>query len=346
MGGTAVSNQEKLHQQYEQTIFYDSKVEQDGDTSPAGKSNIQILLDLEVGASEEEGKHQQHLHEIFEGLIAEMSDDDADLLLVQAIIIMKRSETATANQQLQVTEEQRQQEREKREKLLAKAAEKMDASEAKRKDVDVWSKIKLAFEWIGAAIMIAVGVALAAAGAAPLAAMMIGIGLLALLGAIDSTTSTLSASKLGIAGNLWLSVGVNKKDAAGLDLAAKIWGAILTTAIAAAMFWLPATEVTVVMQWIQIGSSIGTIAIDVGTATGDTVASVYTYQATMAQADAKDIQADAKKFEANTGTFDAFVEDLIRRIGNLFDRFNDMVETMASAIDMRNSEILRITFTL
>jgi hypothetical protein len=189
-----------------------------------------------------------------------------------------------------------------------------------------------------------VGAVLTATGAAPLGAMLIILGVLALMAAADSTTGALSSAKLGIAGNVFLAMGVNKDEASKLDLAYKIGGALLTTGIAIAMFWLPTTEMSLVQQWAQLASSVGTIVVDVGTASGDTFANVTNYKATQDEADAKNLQAAAKSYEADASLVNAYVEELIQRLGDMQDRYYDMLGELSSAIDEHNKLLLRITF--
>jgi hypothetical protein len=351
---TALNNQDILYRQYLQTQSGTWKGEDNGTVhkpaSPGPDSNVQFLLHQQSAASQQNGEFVQYLEDVFHDLFPDISDEDADLLLVAAIGKLKDVQTALGNLQIKVTAKLRETFDKQKAAALEESRKKTEEAASKHKDVEIWSKIKLAFEWIGAAIAIGVGVGLMVLGAAVpgvslLGGLLLGVGLLALLGAIDSTTSTLSSSKLGVARNLWLAVGVNKDTAANLDLAAKIYGALLTTAIAVAMLWLPPAEMSIAAQWMQLASSIATISIDAGTVAGDTVANVYNYQATMAQADAQDIQADAKTFEADASILEAFVEEKIKQIGNLFDRFNDMLETVADAINARNTEILHITFT-
>src|SRR5262245_39076691 len=72
-------------------------------------------------------------------------------------------------------------------------------------------------------------------GGAGLGLCLISIGVISLLAAADSTTSTFSEEKMGIAAHMWVAFGVDKKTAEALQTAASAIAAVVATAVSIAM---------------------------------------------------------------------------------------------------------------
>jgi hypothetical protein len=315
----------------------------------SGSSDIGMHFDFRIDGGEGDSDNDSGdlLEIIFQDLLPDMPDADAELRLTEVIIRVQGLQTATNNNQLLVTEEQRQQLRDKMLAFLRASNEKVVEATAKTKDVDIWTKIKLGLEWLGAALGVAVGAALIATGAGTaLGLCLISIGVISLLSAADSTTSTFSDAKMGIAAHMWVKFGVDKETADKLQLTAQILAAVAATAIAIAMFWVPGeAQAVAIAQWIQIGNTLVTVGMELVKVVGDVTVAGIKYDADSLRIKAKEDQAGAKAFEAELVPYDALVEQVLEQIAAINDRWNSMLEAIIAAIGVRNNALIRIRFT-
>jgi hypothetical protein len=320
----------------------------EGDPGIAGDQSIASLYQAELDEQDIVFRKQfrEVMEDIFADLLADMPDGDAELRLTEVIIRVQGLQTATNNNQLEVTEQQRQQLRESMLAKLKESYDKIDQATARTKNVDVWTKIKLAFEWLGAALSVGVGAFLVATGAGlGLGLCMISIGVISLLAAADTTTATFSAEQMGIAAHMWVAFGVDKETAEKLQLTAQILAAVVATAIAIAMFWVPGeAQAAAIAQWIQIGSTIATSGMELIKVVGDVTVAGIKYDADMLRVRAKELQAGSKEFEADLLPLDALVEQLLEHIAAINDGWNGMLDAVISAIGIRNTALLRVQF--
>lgn len=126
---------------------------------------------------------------------------DVDVLLVQIAVAMRDAESATQKEKIETDSKSKELQLKEKQDKLDEAQKKMDEAEAKRKSASIWDKIKLAFEWIGAAIAAALAVVMIATGVgAVVGAALLVAAVAAIVMAVDSTVQM--ATGMGIAGNL------------------------------------------------------------------------------------------------------------------------------------------------
>jgi hypothetical protein len=316
----------------------------DGQVDDASGEPLVHIKFYTGGVGEDQDDDDGGLIEImFQGLLPDMADGYAELRLTEVIIRVRGLQTATNNQQLEITEKQRQKLREQMIASLKASSDKVDAAAAKTKDDDIWTKVKLGIEWLGAALGVAVGGALMWFGGAGLGLCLICIGVISLLAAADSTTSIFSEAKMGIAAHMWVALGVDKETAEALQTAASIIAAVVATAIAIALFWVPGDELATIAQWIQIGSTLTTSGMELMKVVGDLTVGGIKYDAEMLRVKAKELQADSKEFEANLLPLDALIEQVLEQIASasINEGWNAMLEAVLAAIKIRIDAVAR-----
>jgi hypothetical protein len=126
---------------------------------------------------------------------------DVDVLLVQVAVAMRDAEAGNQKAKINTDQETKKLQLKEKEEKLVEAQKKMDEAEAKRKSASIWDKIKLAFEWIGAALAAALAVVMIATGVgAVVGAALLVAAVAAIVMAVDSTVQ--QATGMGIAGNI------------------------------------------------------------------------------------------------------------------------------------------------
>lgn len=158
---------------------------------------------------------------------------DVDVLLVQVTVAMRDTEAGSQKAKINNDQEAKKAQMKEKEAKLEEAQRKMEEAKAKKESGSLIDKIKLAFEWIGAIVAIAVAAVMIATGVgAVVGAMLIAAAVTSLIMAVDSTVQM--ATGHGIAGSIALATGASEEEAAKADMGFRISLAVLGIAFAIA----------------------------------------------------------------------------------------------------------------
>jgi hypothetical protein len=145
---------------------------------------------------------------------------DVDVLLVQVAVAMRDTEATTQKSKINTDQETKKAQMREKEHKLEESAKKLE----KQQNGSIWEKIKLAFEWLGAMLAVALAVIAAVASLGGATALIVAaIAAVALV--IDSTVQ--QATGQGIMGNIVLAAGGTKEQAAQADMGFKIAVAVI-----------------------------------------------------------------------------------------------------------------------
>lgn len=216
------------------------------------------------------------------------------------------------------------------EEKMEKAQEKMDAAEGKGENGDIWNKISIAFQMLGAVLMAALGAALIATGVGgPAGALMIAGAVLMMVSAINSIVAASTEDGLGIGGSIAKASGADMETAGNVDM-----GVGITLAVATAVVAIAATVVSggaagpalvgVMQNLLSIGSSVASTAGAVSTA----VSTGYGAHAASLSKDGTEIQAKGKQNEAFMQQLDDLIDQAMTLLMSSTERFNAMMDSV------------------
>jgi len=126
---------------------------------------------------------------------------DVDVLLIQIAVAMRDTEAKNESSKINTDQEAKKAEMREKEHKLEEAAKKLQEALDKKNSSNIFDKIKLAFEWLGAILAVALAAVMIATGVgAVVGGLLIAAAVTAVVMAIDSTVQT--ATGMGIAGNI------------------------------------------------------------------------------------------------------------------------------------------------
>ncbi|KQT54067.1 hypothetical protein ASG43_00020 [Aureimonas sp. Leaf454] len=136
------------------------------------------------------------------------SNTDTEVLLVQVAVSMRDTEAISQKSKINTDQESKKAEMREKEKKLEDAAKKLEESRSN----NLFDKIKLAFEWLGALLAVVGAVLAQVANILPggqiAAGLAIAGAVTALIMVIDSTVKV--ATGMGIAGNIEMAVSLSQ----------------------------------------------------------------------------------------------------------------------------------------
>jgi hypothetical protein len=295
---------------------------------------------------------------------------DVEVLLVQVAVAMRDTEATSQKSKINTDQETKKVQLKEKEAKLEEAQRKMDEAEAKKKSGSLLDKIKLAFEWIGAILAMAVAAVMIATGAgAVVGALLMAAAVTSLILAIDSTVTM--ATGHGIAGNFAKMAGASEEDIAKADMGFKIG-----VAVAGVLFSIAGGGVSIVsakmaaanaaktgataaatagkvaggtaaqgMKVAQQGLNASSATVAAGNAAMGVGASAIKYEETTLRADAKSLEAKAKQDEALLQMLDDLIDQALSRLIASSDRFNAMLDEIVEAMNDRSGALSRARFT-
>lgn len=283
-------------------------------------------------------------------LMPQMSSEEISLKLVEVTNKLKKTmEESEIDKIKSDTEKKRDMIGEKQAKI-EEAQKKMDEAQEAREKASIWDKIKLAFQALGAALMVLAGIFMATIpGFQVVGGLMIAAGVVGIISMIDAATKT--ATGLGIAGNLDKLANPDKPE--GWAVADTVFGASLAVAglaLAIATIFVPGpkdpTEIArALSNLVKLGSGIASAAIGAATAAGDITTGVIKYVAAEKEAGAKTTQAETKEMEAIIAQMDDFIDMALARLMATTERFNEMLDSLTDAIQDRGNSLSRARFS-
>ncbi|WP_163850636.1 type III secretion system translocon subunit SctE [Pseudooceanicola aestuarii] len=220
---------------------------------------------------------------------------------------------------------------------IEESEKKLDEAEAKRKSGNIFDKISMAFQALGAFLMIAIGAALAAVpGMQAVGALMIAGGVIMAVSLINSIVQEETGA--GIAGNLAKAIDPDISDDAlmAIDMAftitlavAGIVAAVASGRVDAAVQGFAGLSASVAKAAVETVRTVAAVAAAV-TQAGSAVAQVgsagYGLSAAEDQADAMDLQADSQAIQALMQQLDDLIDQALAMLMGASDRFNAMLD--------------------
>lgn len=296
-------------------------------------------------------------------MMPKISSQDTDILLLQVTTKLKETTEATEKDKIRVDTADKKAKIEEKQRKMDEAQEKIKAAEDKMKNLSIWDKIKIGFQFLSAILTMVAGLAAILVGAAAAAtgvgvaaiaggAMMITAGVLMLYSAIDATVAATREDGLGIAGlvekNKLMKEGKTEEEAiqggAKKDqLARTVIGAVTAAlAIAGAIAAFPAgggaAIIALTSRVTGVVSAISTMA----TSAGDITTGVLKYKATQERSEGQLKQADGKRMEANIQMLDDMIDQAMMRLKGAGERFSAMLDSLTDAIKDRGDTMSRV----
>lgn len=272
--------------------------------------------------------------------IPQIGGEVLDVLLLEITTKMKEAEEASQKDKIKAnTEEKKTMLAEKRAKL-DEATKKIEEQIEKEKNASIWDKIRMAFQALGALIMIAVGAVLAITGVGTAAGIaMMAIGAVMLVMTIDSILK--AETGMGIAGNIAKATNpdISDEELAKIDMGFGIAMAAIGLIASIAAFFIPGNQVSAFATMAQSVATIANATISIATAAGDIYGGVTRYQAAQAGSEGKKLQAEAKQYEALVQMLDEYIDQAMQRLMGAVDRWNGIIEGLHDAIQDRANSV-------
>lgn len=306
-----------------------------------------------------------------------LSPVNTEILLAQVAVAMRDAETAAQKGKIDVDTNKKQAAAADKQAKLEEAQTKFEEAQKKKESASLIDKIKLAFEWVGAILAVAIAAVMIATGVGAVvgAALMIG-AITAVVMAIDSTVKAATDGKFGIASGIGKAMSetfgfeFDAEKAAKADMGFSI--ALAGIGILTAVFSLGAGFMN---AGKAVGSAAGTAAKvadsvadaadtalkakkmaanvlntantvnDIGTASANAASTAYTFEASKASSEAKDLQGKAKIDQAMMEQLNEMIDQALARMMAAGDRFNQILDGIMEAVNDRGNSLSRARFS-
>lgn len=233
---------------------------------------------------------------------------------------------------------------------IEEAEKKLEEAEAKKKSGNIFDKIAMAFQALGAILMIALGAVMAAIpGMQAVGALMIAGGVIMAVSLINSIVAELNDGA-GILGSIAKAANADPDVIMGLDIAfmaatviASIALAVLTgganvAAMAPAFAAKMATAVKTAATAVEIGTSVGSALANVGS-------TAYGMSAAQDRADAAEMQADSSDIQALMQQLDDIIDQALQLLQQAAQRFNAIADSMTEMLNETGNTVSSTRFT-
>jgi transloator len=280
-------------------------------------------------------------------VMPDISTEDLDARLAEAIATLKKTEDASNKEGIEVQSQAKRAALADKLAKLQESLKKLNEAIAKREDGSFWdglTDVLKAVAAVLAVVLVCTGVG------APLGGLMIAALVIMCLQTVDDITQKLTGH--GIAGNIAGAFGGNPDDwdtgfrialaaAAVVVAVLTIWcnpGAAGTAVDAAKTAGSTAQAAEAADAGAKTAAQVKTFAqgaqsvAQVGAATSSTVSGVYSYQATTLNADAKRLQAQASQQQALMQLLDQYIDMAIARLTAASNRNSDMLASLAETM--------------
>lgn len=292
----------------------------------------------------------------------ELGNADQEVLLAEVITKLKDTQNANDKEGIKADSARKQAAINEQKEKLDKAEKKQAEAEEKQKSASIWDKIKLAFQFLAAAISIVVGAILVATGAGTaLGLLMIAGGVIGIVQGIDSALK--QSTGFGMAGLAAKGRGESDEKAlqddfitgmvmTGVSIAISV--ATLAVSFTAAGNIASATakvaneikkQAAEFAASVQKMANIVSQASNLVTAVGDVGAGAVRYTASTLTADATKLRAEGKRSEASIKVLDEMIDQAISRLIASGDRFNQMLDGMMDTLQDKSRSLTQAQFT-
>lgn len=300
-------------------------------------------------------------------MMPKVSAQDTDVLLLQITTKLKETTEASEKDKIRADTSNKKAQIEEKQRKMDEAQEKIKAAEDKMKNLSIWDKIKIGFQFLSAIMTIAAGVIAALVGAAAVATgalspagvaaiaggvMMVTAGVLMLYSAIDASVAASREDGLGIAGLIekdkLMARGKTEEEAiqGGAEkdkLSRTVIGAVTAAlAIAGAIAAFPAGGGAAILALASRVTGVVSAISTMATSAGDITTGVLKYKATEEKSEGQLKQADGKRMEATIQVLDDMIDQAMTRLKGAGDRFNAMLDSLTEAIQDRGDSLSRV----
>jgi len=221
---------------------------------------------------------------------------------------------------------------------IEESEKKLEEAEAKRESGNIFQMIAMAFQALGAILMIALGALLSAVpGMQVVAGLMIAAGVMMAISLVNSIVQQTNEGA-GILGSIVKAAGGDEKAIMGADMG--FMAAMVVASIVMAVFTGGASTAATAAQVassMATGIKTASTAVNVATSVGGALAQVgsasYNLSAAQDSKEAADLQADSKEIEALMQQLDDLIDQAMEILMAQANRFNAVADTMT---DMMN----------
>ena len=233
---------------------------------------------------------------------------------------------------------------------IKEAEKKLEEAEAKRKSGNIFDIIAMAFQALGALLLMAIGALLQAVpGAQALGAMMIVAGVMLAVSLVNSIVAKANDGA-GILGSIAKAAGASPEVIMGLDIA--FTAAMLIASIAMAVFTggsSAAAEIAgmagKVAQAMQAAAKIVEIGTNVGSAVANVGGSAYRVAAAVDSKDAANLRAESDEIQALMQQLDDLIDQALQMLQQAAQRFNAIADTMTEMLNETGDTVSSTRFT-
>lgn len=287
----------------------------------------------------------------------EISGDEQDIILAEVQAKMKDVVGKTDNEEVKNKSESREKQLEERKKKLEDAEKKLEDMIKLQNSGDIFDKIKLAFEILGALLLTAL-VTIGTLGAGTGVGLAIGIALIvgAVAGDVMAVNDVVKKETgLGIAGNIDKAIHPHDPDSwakadQGFEFALMGLAAVgmivgLATGTGEEQFAQALPKLIEHAADLERATDFVNIAATVGTVVGDVGSAATSYQTTEIQAQSKKDQARAKEMLAMMKHLDEMIDLAIKRLQSDGDRWAKMLDSVTEAMQDRSETVGKAKLT-
>lgn len=283
--------------------------------------------------------------ESLDKLSPKMSSDDLEVALSEAEAKLKDTLNQTAISSINISSAAKKAALTQQQHELEDAQNKINEAASQNGDNDIWDKVKLAFQALGAVLMVAVGTLLCATGVgAALGGLMIAAGVVGLISTINSAIQM--ATGHGLLGEIVKACGGSDTQAGDADIAFAVGLAVVGIAMAIATGGAGAAEdLDAIAQAATSISEAVNGEISIASGVGDAVATGVSYEASTETADAKDDDAQAKDIQAFANQIDGFITMMIKHLAGMNKSFSNSLGSMMDALQDVNKTVSHAKLT-
>lgn len=266
---------------------------------------------------------------------------DFEARLSEVASKMKEARSDADTERVQNQQEIKKQQIVENRQTLEQSRDKMETADGIADAEKISSTVSTALQAIGAGLMIAVGAALMAVpGTQVLGAVLIVGGALMAASAINGVVAATTDSGLGIAGSIAKAFGADDSTIMGVEIGATV--ALAVGSIAASVAAIVATggaaaPAAAGALLTSVNTIVGVVGagVQVGTSAMNVASTVYSYEGTMLQADAKDTQAEMQQG-------DDFIDQALSHLMDANQRFNALMDEV-TGMALETSDFLSQT---
>jgi len=264
----------------------------------------------------------------------ELADGDFETRLAAITAKMKEVAGEVNTDRVQNEQENKRLNMKENQAKIEESERKLQEAQEKRESGDIGDKIALAFQALGALLMIALGALLAVIpGAQALGAVMIASGILMAISVVNSIVSQCNEGA-GILGSIAKAAGASDDVVMGLDIAFTVVLAIAAIAVA---FINPTSLATGVAAAaaaaVRAAGQAANIATSVGAGAATVASKAYGLSAAEDTKQGQDLKADTMDMQAMMQMLDDIIDQALAMLMDASGRFNAVMDSLTEMMN-------------